>query len=117
MASKHRAPLSWAWDLALLGVNSAKTIAARSAMMASPHLHGAEMRLMGEEKVEAAWLGAMAAQQAFAALLLKGTFGELGTPAEVALGLGAVADAAMRPTRTKARANARRLSGAATIWR
>jgi len=115
MAHRNVATLAWAWNSALLGVDSARTIAARAAMMASPELHGseelgAEMRLMGHEKVEAAWSGLVAAQRAFGSLLLRAAFGDVGTPADLAFGLGAVADAAMRPTRSKARANARRLS-------
>lgn len=116
MRKSSKAPWGWAWNSALLGLDSAKTIAARSQMMASPSMQGtpelgAEMERMGAEKVEAAWLGLIEAQKAWGRFALKSAFGHVRTPADVAYGMGAIADAALAPSRKKAKANAARLTG------
>lgn len=122
MRKRSSAPWGWAWNSALLGLDSAKTIAARSHMMASPALHGtqelnAEMHRMSSEKVEAAWLGVVEAQKAWTHFAFQSAMGHVRTPADVAYGLGAIADAAMRPVRKKAKSNATRLTGAAKTRR
>ena len=116
MRKRSSSAWGWAWNSALLGLDSAKTIAARSHMMASPSLHGtqelnAEMRRMSQEKVEATWLGMVEAQKAWGHFAFQSALGQVRTPADFAYGMGAIADAAMRPVRKKAKANATRLTG------
>ncbi len=115
MPRKNPTPLSFAFGAARLGADSATTIAARSAMMASPAMQGtaklnAEMRRMGSEKAEAAWFGMLGAQQAWGRMMLDAAFGRVRNAADVAAGLSAVAEAAIAPTRQRARANAARFS-------
>ena len=118
MRKSSTAPWGWAWNSALLGLDSAKTIAVRSHMMASPSLQGtpelgAEMERMSSEKVDAAWHGMLAAQRAWGHFAMQSMLGHVRTPADVAYGMGAIADAAMAPSRKKAKANAARLTGGA----
>ena len=97
------------------GADAALTIAARTQKMLAPggrRSKEREARLMVEEKVGAAIEGALAAQAAWGAFVLKAAFGGVRTPGDVSAGLASIAEAAARPARRKARANARRLSGA-----
>lgn len=113
MPRKKPSPLSFAFGAARLGADSATTIAARTAMMADPVLQGtsklnAEMRRMGSEKVEAAWFGMIAAQQAWGRMMFDAALGRVRSAADVAAGFGAITEAAIAPTRQRARANALR---------
>ena len=117
MASRNLTKTSLAMAKANMqsGVDAALTIAARTHSMFSPG--GApidkaiEAQLMVAEKFDAAVEGAMAAQAAWGAFLIRAAFGELRSPNDVSLGLAGVAEAAARPARKKVRANARRLTG------
>jgi len=74
-----------------------------------------EAQLMVQEKVDAAIEGALAAQAAWGAFVLKAAFGGVRTPNDVSLGLAGIAQAAAKPARRKVRANARRLTGAKAL--
>lgn len=101
------------------GMDAALTIAARTQNLASPVGRPAkkarEARRMVEEKVDAAVEGAIAAQAAWGAFLVKAAFGGVRTPADVSAGLADIAEAAAKPARRKVRANARRLTGAKAL--
>lgn len=97
------------------GVDAALTIAARSQNLLLPggsSEKAREARLMVQEKIEAAVEGAFAAQAAWGAFFIKAAFGGVRTPDDVSTGLSRIAEAAAAPARRKARANARRLTGA-----
>jgi len=100
------------------GVDAALTIAARTQKLMSPNGEpgekAREARLMAQEKLDAWVEGAIAAQAAWGAFLIKAAFGGVRTPHDVSIGLAGVAQAATGPARRKARANARRLTGAKT---
>jgi hypothetical protein len=101
-------------------LDAALTIGARTPILLAQSLHptaqGArETRRMVAEKVDALAEGATAAQFAWTALLMKATFGGVRSFDDLARGLAGVAEAAARPARRKARANARRLTGARKI--
>jgi hypothetical protein len=97
------------------GGDAALTIAARTQSMLSPGGEpfdkAREAHLMMSEKFDAAVEGAMAAQAAWGAFMIRAAFGGVRTPNEFSLGLAGVAEAAARPARKKVRANARRLTG------
>jgi hypothetical protein len=98
------------------GADAALTIAARTQTLLSPDGRlsekAREARLMVQEKVDAAVEGALAAQKAWGAFVIRAAFGGVRTPNDVSAGLAAVAEAAAAPARRKVRANARRLTGA-----
>lgn len=98
------------------GADAALTIAARTHNLLSPGGRRSdkerEARLMVQEKVDAAVEGALAAQAAWGAFFIRAAFGGVRTPGDVSAGLATIAEAAMAPARRKARANARRLTGA-----
>jgi hypothetical protein len=97
------------------GADVALTIAARTESLLSPDgppgEKAREAQLMVQEKVDAAVEGALAAQKAWGAFLIRAAFGRMRTPSDVSVGLTAIAEAAAAPARRKAHANARRLTG------
>jgi hypothetical protein len=97
------------------GMDAALTISARTQNLMSPVGRPAEKareaRLMVQEKLDAAVEGAIAAQAAWGAFLVKAAFGGVRTPGDVSAGLAGIAEAAAKPARRKVRANARRLAG------
>jgi hypothetical protein len=98
------------------GMDAALTIAARTPALLSqgfnPTAESArETRRMVQEKIDAVYEGAAAAQFAWAALFLKASFGGIRNAHDLSLGLADVAEAAIRPARRKVRANAKRLTG------
>jgi hypothetical protein len=98
------------------GADAAVTIAARTPGLMmhalSPTPAGArETHRMIQEKFDAVYEGATAAQIAWASLRDKAAFGGIRSPSDLSLGMSGVAAAAMRPARRKVRANAKRLSG------
>jgi hypothetical protein len=97
-----------------LALDAASTVAARTSMMSAPELQGtpelaAEMRRMMQEKWEAGWLGMFEAQNAWMRLMVSSVTGGITGPAALASGLNSVAEAALRPARKTAHANALRL--------
>ncbi len=111
-----RRTLELASRTAQSGFDAAVTIAARTPGLLAPGLdlsgkHAREARLMVEEKLEAAYEGAWAAQFALGSFLLKAAFGGVTSPDHVSHGWVDVADAALAPARRTVRANARRLTG------
>jgi hypothetical protein len=98
------------------GADAALTIAARTENLLAPGGRPSEKaheaRRMVQEKVDAAVEGALAAQKAWGAFVIKAAFGRVRTPNDVSAGLTAIAEAAAAPARRKVRANARRLTGA-----
>ena len=96
--------------------DAALTIAARTRTLLSlsgqPSEKAREAQLMVQEKVDAAVEGAWAAQKAWGAFLIRAAFGGVRTPNDVSAGLAAIAEAAAAPAWRRARANARRLTGA-----
>ncbi len=102
------------------GVDAALTIAARTHGMMSPlgqpDEKAREARLMVEEKFDAAVEGALAAQAAWSAFVIKAAFGGVRTASDLSLGLTGVAEAAAKPARRKVRANALRLTGAKAFF-
>jgi len=102
------------------GVDAALTIAARTQGMMSPlgqpDEKAREARLMVAEKVDAAVEGALAAQAAWSAFVIKAAFGGVRTTSDLSLGLTGVAEAAAKPARRKVRANALRLTGAKAFF-
>ncbi len=101
------------------GVDAALTITARTHNMLSPAGEpmekAREAQLMVAEKMEATVEGAVAAQAAWGAFLIKAAFGGVRSPNDFSMGLAGVAEAAMNPALRKVRANARRLTGAGTL--
>ncbi len=101
------------------GVDAALTIAARMQDLLSfsggPAEKAREAQLMVQEKFDSAVEGALAAQAAWGAFVLKAAFGNVRTPNDVSLGLAGIAQAAAKPARLKVRANARRLTGAKAL--
>jgi len=101
------------------GVDAAVTIAARTQNLTwptgRPEEKAREARLMVQEKLDAAVEGAIAAQAAWGAFLVKAAFGGVRTPDDMSAGLAGVAEAAAKPARRKVRANARRLAGTKAI--
>lgn len=97
------------------GVDAAVTIAARTQNMflpaGEPFEQAREAQLMVAEKMDAAVQGAVAAQAAWGAFLMKAAFGGVRSANDVSMGLAGVAEAAMKPALKKVRANARRLTG------
>ncbi len=97
------------------GVDAAVTIAARTQSMFAPGGEpiekAREAQLMVAEKFDAAVEGAMAAQAAWGAFMIRAAFGGVRTPDDLSIGLAHIAEAAARPARKKVRANARRLTG------
>jgi len=96
--------------------DAALTIAARTRTLLSlsgqPSEKAREAQLMVQEKVDAAVEGVLAAQKAWGAFLIRAAFGGVRTPNDVSAGLAAIAEAAAAPAWRRARANARRLTGA-----
>ena len=116
MTSKRltKRSLAMAKANARAGADAALTIAARTQSLLAPGGVGekaSEARLMVQEKLDAAVEGALAAQAAWGAFLVKAAFGGVRTPQDVSAGLAGIADAAAAPARRKVRANARRLTG------
>jgi hypothetical protein len=102
------------------GLDSAVTIAARTPGLVSqgfnPTAENArETRRMIQEKIDAAWEGAAAAQFAWASFLLKASFGGIRDANDLSLALAGIAEAAVRPARRKVRANAKRLTATPRI--
>jgi hypothetical protein len=101
------------------GVDAALTIAARAQNLLSPAGEpmekAREAQLMVVEKMEAAVEGAVAAQAAWGALLIKAAFGGVQSPNDLSIGVAGVAEAAMSPALRRVRANARRLTGVWTL--
>jgi hypothetical protein len=98
------------------GMDTAVTIAARTPGLLSqgfnPTAESArETQRMIQEKFDAVYEGAAAAQFAWASFLLKASFGGIRNASDFSLGLADVAEAAIRPARRKVRANAKRLTG------
>jgi hypothetical protein len=97
------------------GVDAALTIAARMQGLLSPggepFEKAREAQLMVAEKFDAAVEGAMAAQAAWGAFMVRAAFGGFSTPDDLSMGLAGIAEAAARPAQKKVRANARRLTG------
>ena len=98
------------------GMDAAVTIAARTPGLLSQGLNptaesARETRRMVQEKIDAVYEGAAAAQFAWASLILKASFGGIRTADDLSLGLADVAEAAIRPARRKVHANAKRLTG------
>ncbi len=96
------------------GLDAALTIAARTQGMMGQGGNSSdqarEVHLMVQEKLDAALEGAVAAQVAWGAFLMKAAFGGVLTANDVSLGLAGVIEAAAAPARRKVRANARRLT-------
>ena len=97
------------------GLDSAVTIAARTPGLLSlgfnPTVESArETQRMIQEKIDAVYEGAAAAQFAWTSFLLKVSFGQMRDANDFSLGLADVAEAAVRPARRKVRANAKRLT-------
>jgi hypothetical protein len=118
MVSRRLTPRSFAIAKAnaQAGVDAALTIAARTqsllAPLGGPSEKAREVQLMVQEKVDAVVEGALAAQAAWSAFLIKAAFGGVRTAHDVSSGLTRIAEAATGPTRRKVRANAQRLTGA-----
>ena len=97
------------------GVDAVLTIAARTQTLMSPvgrpTEKAREAQLMVQEKLDVTVEGALAAQAAWGAFLLKAAFGGVRTSNDVSMGLAGIAEAAAKPARRKVRANARRLTG------
>ena len=98
------------------GADAAVTIAARTPglMMHAilpTQASARETHRMIQEKFDAVYEGATAAQFAWATLMMKAAFGGIRNASDLSLGMSGVAAAAMRPARLKVRANAKRLSG------
>ena len=114
--SLHKTSLAMAKANMRSGVDAALTIAARTQNMfhpgGEPIEKAREAQLMVAEKFDAAVEGAMAAQAAWGAFMIKAAFGGVRTPNDVSVGLAGIAEAAANPARRKVRANARRLTGA-----
>ena len=114
MASKRltKRSLAMANANAQAGVDAALTIAARTQGLLAPGGEKArEAHLMVQEKLDAAVEGALAAQAAWGAFLVKAAFGGVRTPQDFSAALASIAQAAAAPARRKVRANARRLTG------
>jgi len=98
----------------LAGAHAAMTIAARTQSMfmpgGEPIEKAREAQRMVAEKVDAAVEGAVAAQAAWGAFLIKAAFGGVRSALAVSIGLADIAEAAAKPARRKVRANARRLN-------
>ena len=97
----------------LAGVHAAVTIAARTQGMflgGEPIEKAREAQRMVAEKVDAAVEGAVAAQAAWGAFMIKAAFGGVRTAMDVSIGLADIAEAAAKPARRKVRANAQRLT-------
>jgi hypothetical protein len=97
------------------GFDAAVTIAARTPMLLTQGVNPSadqarETRKMVQEKVNAAYEGAMAAQFAWTSFMIKAVFGGVRSANDVSLGFANVAEAAMRPAQRSVRANAKRLS-------
>jgi hypothetical protein len=103
-----------------MGADAALTIAARTQDMMSfgggPVEKSREAHLMVQEKFDAAIAGALAAQAAWGAFMLKVAFGGVTTPNDLSIGLTGIAQAAAAPARRAARANARRLTGSKAFF-
>ena len=102
------------------GLDTAVTIAARTPALLSqgfsPTAEGArETQRMIQEKIDAVYEGAAAAQFAWASFMVKAAFGGVLNASDFSLGLADVAEAAIRPARRKVRANAKRLTGMSKI--
>lgn len=98
------------------GIDAAVTIAARSPGLATSGFDptgekSKEARLMVQEKIDAAYEGAFAAQMAWGSFLIKAAFGGVTSPHHFSHALVDVAEAATAPARRAVRANARRLTG------
>ena len=97
-------------------LDAALTIAARTALIATPAAKPSrkarEARRMTQEKIDAAIEGAVAAQAAWGALVTKAALGSLKSGLDLSIGVGKVVEAAAKPARRAVRANARRLAGA-----
>ncbi|WP_158814287.1 hypothetical protein [Methylocapsa sp. S129] len=98
------------------GIDAAVTIAARTPGLLNQSFNPTaesvrETQRMFQEKVDAVYEGAAAAQFAWASFFLKASFGGIRNASDLSLGLADVAEAAIRPARRKVRANAKRLTG------
>ena len=100
------------------GLDAAATIAARVAKLAAPGVKpkakAREVRRMTEEKIDAAIEGAVAAQAAWGAFLVKAAFGGVKSALDLSIGAVSIMEAAAKPARRAVRANARRLAGTRT---
>ena len=115
-----RRSITLAQKTAQSGIDAALTIAARTPGLVAPGLdlsgkNAREARLMVQEKLEAIYEGAWAAQMAWSSFLMKAAFGGVTTPDHLSHGWVDIADAALAPARNTVRANARRLTGSERI--
>ena len=95
------------------GRDAALIIAARTQALllpGEPMEKTREAQRMVAEKLDAAMQGALAAQAAWAAFMMKAAVGGVRTATDLSIELFEVAEAAARPARVKVRANARRLT-------
>ena len=115
MYRRRKSFISMAFDAARASHDAAITINARLPMIALASRNpgtppSVEMQRMVREKLEATAQGALAANIEMGRMWMRGMFGGLRTPGDVAQALANVADAAMKPARISVRANAKRLS-------
>ena len=120
MDSSRLAKRSWAIAKANVetGIDAALTIGARTLDWMSvgrPIEKAREAQLMVQEKVEAAIEGAIAAQAAWSAFVIKAAFGGMRTFDDMSLGLAAISEAPAQPARRMVHANARRLTEAKAL--
>lgn len=106
----HRAS-QFAENAAESGVDAAVTIAARTSRAATGHCDSADEPVrMVEEKVAAAYEGALGAGLAWGTFLFATALRGGATPTEISHAWFDIAEAAAQPAWRKAGANARRLS-------
>ena len=120
MDSSRLARRSWAIAKANVetGLDAALTIGARTfdwMSVGRPIEKAREAQLMVQEKVEAAIEGAIAAQAAWSAFVIKAAFGGMRTFDDMSLGLAAISEAPAQPARRMVHANARRLTEAKAL--
>ena len=115
MSRRRKSLINMAFDAARASHVAAITINARLPMIALASRNPGtpptvEMQRMVSEKLDATAQGALAANIEMGRMWMRGMFGGLRTPGDVAQALAHVADAAMKPARISVRANAKRLS-------
>jgi hypothetical protein len=111
MSSLSRRVSRFAEKTAASGADAAVTITARTLGLMQPSARNApETARMVEEKVVAAYEGAVGATLAWGAFLFASALRGGATPNQFSHALIDVAEAAAGPARRKVRANARRLS-------
>lgn len=106
-----RRSLELATDAANAGFDAAVTIAARTPGLFQPSRENTrEAQRMVQEKVVAAYEGALGAAFAWNSFLIKAAFGGATSPDSVSHALVDVAEAAMAPAQRAVKANAKRLT-------